>query len=220
MADYPPTPSYGVNYGEPNNNFMPTYDQQQFAGANDRRVASNPTYPPPPNPNAFAAAYNNMAASQFNSNIPGFASTSFQPSTQYGAMMPTSNIPPYQMQQPPTWNPPIGFPTATGWQQPPINFTQNPPQYNGFPRIDTNPHQQVVAPTVKPIEEGELSEGEFEDNHQGRPSNAIVNNGGYSAQNRPDSRGYQHAPSPRDPEFRDSPVGGVPPSGPRASMLH
>lgn len=211
MGDYPPNPPYGAPYGEQNNNYMPYNQQVDHLG--NRRALSNSTYPayPPPTvpPNVAAesfAAYN-MANAQLNANMPAFGSMPFPPMPFGAATNMPAGASAYQM--PTAWNaPPAGFPqNPMNWQQPAFSFAQNPPnQQFGLPRLDTNTQQQLNVP-AKPVEEGELSEGEFDNNLQAKQrhiEDSSNNMREYAAhQNRrTDSNGYQYNnASPRETTY-------------------
>lgn len=210
MAGYPPDPSYGLNYGEQNNNYMPSYDQQQMDLAN-RRIVSNPNYAPPPNGPGSFGAYN-MANAQYNANMaPNFGGQTYTPYT------PAPNVPSFQM-PPPAWNTPPAMPSnPMAWPQQAFNFAQPPAAQYNLPRLDTNPQQQQmpqhsVDMGVQPAEEGELSEGEFQDNSESRMATDTNNNMSGSFY-RPDSTQYRSNASPRDNTYRDNLRNATPKNG-------
>ncbi len=145
MSNYPPTPSYGANYGV--------------------RDQTNPPYLPPTYPNQYLQAADgpqgqmgahydaSMSSYGFNRAIPSFSATAV-----------ASGVPP--------------LPIYQGWNQdsiplPPYTTSQSGTPYAGF--ANSTPHtaqyyQPVTQPvyqqnthTGQPFEQGDLSEGEFED---------------------------------------------------------
>lgn len=216
MAGYPPDPSYGSNYREQNNNYMPSYDQQQMDLSN-RHLAPNLNYPPQNAPDSFAAY--NMASAQYNANLPAFGAPSFSPAPY------APNAPSFQM-PPAAWNASAVMPSKPmGWQQQqPFNFAQPSPVPYGLPRIDTNSHHQVpqqqVDVVAQPVEDGELSEGEFQDNFGGKVSDSVADaNNNMSGSYYRDSNGYRSNASPRENVYRDSPRSAAPPNGRRSGIF-
>jgi len=145
MSDYPPTPSYGASYGA--------------------RDQTNPPYLPPTYPNQYlqgddghteniGSSYDaSMSAYAYNRSIPTFSAAAV-----------ASGVPP--------------LPIYQGWNQdamplPPYTAPHNPSQYTGYggssqsnaqyyqPAGQQNYHQNTGI--AKPLEQTDLSEGEFED---------------------------------------------------------
>jgi hypothetical protein len=145
MSDYPSTPSYGAGYGA--------------------RDQTNPPYLPPTYPNHYLQGEDgrtghmgtnydaSMAAYAYNRAIPAFSAAAV-----------ASGVPP--------------LPIYQGWNQdaiplPSYTAPQNPSQYTAYggdsqsnaqyyqPMGQQNYHQNTGV--VKPLEQSELSEGEFED---------------------------------------------------------
>lgn len=150
MSDYPPTPSYGANYGsrdQANPPYLPPTYPNQYMQPDDGRTA----------PGHMASNYDaSMSAYAYNRALPAFSAAAV-----------ASGVPPLPLYQ--------------GWNQdpiplPPFNPPQNPVQYpphNNNPQFGSqfyasygHPSYHSNAHTAKPYEQGELSEGEFEDNGQ------------------------------------------------------
>lgn len=150
MSDYPSTPSYGANYGA--------------------RDQANPPYLPPTYPNQYMQQDNGRAAQghmaqNYDTSMSAYAYNNALPSFSAAAV--ASGVPP--------------LPLFQGWNQdtvplPPFNQQQNaiqypPPNNNSqfgsqyYPSY-SHPSYPSNAQTPKRYEQGELSEGEFEDNGQ------------------------------------------------------
>jgi hypothetical protein len=148
MSDYPPTPSYGAHYGS--------------------RDQANPPYLPPTYPNQYIppddgrAAQGHMA-SNYDTSMSSYVYN--RPLPPFSAAAIASGVPP--------------LPPFNGWNQDPIPLPpfippQNPIQYpplNNNPQFGSQfypsygqPSYHANVQTAKPYEQGELSEGEFEDN--------------------------------------------------------
>lgn len=156
MSDYPSTPSYGANYGS--------------------REQANPPYLPPSYPNQYMQQDNGRGAQghmaqNYDTSMSAYAYNGAVPSFNSAAV--ASGVPP--------------LPIFQGWHQDPVplppynpqqNSTQYPPPNNNsqfVPQYYTSYNQQSYPSNVqtpKRYEQGELSEGEFEDNgHNGQATN-------------------------------------------------
>ena len=139
MSDYPPTQSYGANYGTPDQQHQsylpPTYPNPYLPPDNGRTSQAQVA----PNYNSNAVAYG------YNVSIPSFSASAL-----------ATGVPPLPIFQ--GWNQDaIPLPPYTS-QQPVAQFAsyanpQQTPQY----------YQQVSQPSYQQNVQGELSEGEFED---------------------------------------------------------
>jgi hypothetical protein len=149
MSDYPPTPSYGANSwsrDQPIPPYLPPTYPNQYLQPND----GHPARPP------MASNYDtSMSAYGYNGSIPSFSATAV-----------ASGVPP--------------LPIFQGWNQdsiplPPYISPQNAPQYaeyndnshhntQYFPPVEPQLYQQNTQ-AARPFDNGELSEGEFEDSN-------------------------------------------------------
>lgn len=147
MSDYPTTPSYGTNYGS--------------------RDQTNPPYLPPTYPNQYVQQQDDGRAGQgymagnYDTSMSSYAYNKALPSFSAAAV--ASGVPP--------------LPIYQGWNQDAIPLPPfNPPQPTQYPNYNNNVHNaSQFYPSVghqnypssaqpsKPYEQGELSEGEFED---------------------------------------------------------
>jgi len=144
MSDYPPTPSYGANYG----------------------AQGNPPYLPPTYPNQYlqddghtgqghiASNYDaSMAAYAYNRNVSAFSAAAV-----------ASGVPPLPIYQ--GWNQDaIPLPPYTTPNNGPQygSYTDNAHQNNQYYQPVSQPNYQQNLHAVKHYESNDLSEGEFED---------------------------------------------------------
>lgn len=159
MSDYPSTPSYPQGYG--------THDQQ------------NPQYLPPAYPNQYLQADDNhqgQMASHYDTSMSAYGSNRSIPSFNASAV--AAGVPP--------------LPIFQGWNQesfplPPYTTPNNGTAYSGYTNIaqpsmpfyapPSQPAYQQHIPGVKPYDQGELDEGEFEDH----PNTTQTLSAGYGA---------------------------------------
>lgn len=147
MSDYPSTPSYGASYGardQTNPSYLPPTYQNQYIQGDDGRAGH------------MAANYDaSMAAYSYNRAVPTFSAAAV-----------ASGVPPLPIYQ--GWNQDsIPLPSYTAPHNPPQyasygSASQASPQYYQHQAMNQQSYHQNTG-VAKPLEQTDLSEGEFED---------------------------------------------------------
>ncbi|KAH8816918.1 hypothetical protein F5884DRAFT_777900 [Xylogone sp. PMI_703] len=138
MSDYPPTPSFGTGFGQPNPPYAPNY-RGQYLQRDEHQMRSQ--FPPPPNPPTYG----------YNQTIPMYNTVAVQPGLPQQPVFQNWN---QEVVPPPNIYPrhDLRYPSYAEAQQT-IPYAQPPSAHS---------YNQHNVPT-KAAEEGEISEGEFED---------------------------------------------------------
>jgi hypothetical protein len=158
MSEYPSTPHYGANYG----------------GQNQQ----NPPYLPPTYPNQYpqtdeghigqlqyAPSYDaNISSYGYNGAVPGFSAAALAPGAPPLPLYQGWNQDPVPL---PVYNAPLNNMQHSGYAVHP--YDRYPQQYP--PATSQSNYHQHISPT-KQFDEGEVSEGEFDNGHA--PSNSAT----------------------------------------------
>lgn len=138
MADYPPTPSFGTGYGQPN----PPYAPGQYMQPRDEHQGRGQFAP---------QQSSSLPAYGYNQTIPMFGAPAVQPGPPLSVFQ-TWNQDTNAQQQPPYHHQGFQYSSYT-------DISQGNPHIQ---RPSEHSYHPEDAPVI-PVEEGEIREGEFED---------------------------------------------------------